>query len=140
MMKKSLIILLLLCSCSIQTKEDFETQARGQIERLSRELQTIHDLETLKDHEKSLKKKFNQLTDLMVNYHQFLEKHPEAASPPSDPLVIQAAFLKEALSDVLKIEGAEHALIDIEKDSFIRLTLMEEGKQKGVDPFKKRPL
>lgn len=109
------------------TKEDYESQAKAQLDRLTLELHSIHDLQTMQIKKKVLKKLFLSVTDLMIEYHLFLEKQPEMKKEPSDGLVLCANNLKGELERLFQIEGAIDLIVEIEKDSYLKLTLVEES-------------
>ncbi len=110
----------------MKSKEDFESQGKAHLDRLNLELKSIHDLEGLKAHQKHLKKRFNQLTKLMLDYHIFLEAHPEQRKTPEDDLVLSAAQFKEELERLLEIEGAEDVIIEAQKEAALKLSLVDE--------------
>lgn len=124
-------LILSLTSCSLVSKEDYEAQAKAQIDRLSQEFEKIQDLQTLQLKKNILKKRFLKITNLMMDYHLFLEKQPELKTGPSDELVLSANHFKSEFQRLFEIEGAIDLIIEIEKDSFLKLTLMEESLNKG---------
>lgn len=109
------------------SKEDYESQAKAQLDRLTCELRSIQDLQTLQVKKKVLKKHFLAVTDLMIEYHLFLEKQPEMRKEPSDGLVLSANNLKGEFERLFQVEGAIDLIVDIEKDSYLKLTLIEES-------------
>lgn len=121
----SLLMPLFFLSCSMKSKEDFEAQGKAHLDRLNLELKSIHDLQELKAHQKHLKKRFNQLTQVMVQYYSFLEAHPELSKSPEDDMVLSAAQLKEELSRLLEIEGAEDVIIEAQKEASLKLSFLQ---------------
>lgn len=114
-------------SCSLTTKEEFELQGQAYLGQLASELKKINDLTELKLKKKKLTKSFNKITQLMISYHLFLEKHPQVSPNPCDSLVLSAANVKSELLRLFEIEGACEVIIGAEKEAYLKLTLMEES-------------
>lgn len=98
-------------------------QGKAHLEKLTKELKKIDDLEQLQEKQISLKKRFLKLAKFLSSYQSYLDKHPEDQKEPVDDLVLTANLLKEELSRILAIDGAEDILIEIEKDASLSLAL-----------------
>lgn len=126
-------LVLFLVACSLKSTRDFEAQGRAQLERLTQELREVHDLNELKLHQKSLKKRFTQLAKLMIQFNEFLEKNPQMKKSPDDQLVLSAFDLKQEMERLLSIEGAKEVVTNIQKEAFLQLSLVEAPPIKVFD-------
>lgn len=127
---KYIIILFLASSCAISSTKDYQVQGRSAVKKLTFQLQKIQDPKSLIDSKSGLKKRYNELTKVLIKFQAFVEKHPEIEVEPSADLMLASVDLKEELLRVYQIEGAIDIIIECQKDALLTLSLFEQSQIK----------
>lgn len=132
-----LIFLLLFSSCSPTTSSDYQTQACVVMKNFVKDLKKINDPKQLKKKQQILKKHFNRLTSLMIDYRTFLDKQPEIVQEESLKMQKRAYELKCELYRIYQLDGGLDLIEEIQKDSYLKLSLFEHSlTNKRIDLFK----
>ncbi len=123
----SVVILTLFTSCAPTTSKDYQTQACVLMKAFVKDLKKIHDPRQLKKKQKVLKKHFNCLTILMMDYRSFFEKHPELDKEQSLKLQQIAYTLKCELYRLYQLDGGLSLIEEAQKDAYVKLGLFEHS-------------
>lgn len=129
--------LLVFCSCSPGSLEDYQYEGEAFARSLVKELKKIQTNEDLKGAEPLLKKKFNALVDLMIEAKEFQRKHPQEEEvdvmhynhPHSEALL-------EELKRVYLIEGGREMVEKTQREALIRLDGYLHSLQKEKQKIK----
>lgn len=132
-----LALFLCLFSCSPTSNKDYQTLAGGELNRFSNFLKKIHDPKQLKNKQKSISKRFVKLTGIMIDYHSYLEKHPEVDHPLDEKTQLAAQKFKEELYRIYELDGGRELIEEAQKDAYTKLSLFEQSiTQTRIDMFK----
>ncbi|MCH9632124.1 MAG: hypothetical protein S4CHLAM6_04510 [Chlamydiae bacterium] len=132
-----LIFLLIMSSCSPTTSNDYQTQACVIMKKFVKDLKKINDPKQLKKKQKLLKKHFNNLTNLMIDYRIFLDKQPEIDQEESVKMQQRAYELKCELYRIYQLDGGLDLIEEVQKDAYLKLSLFEHSlTNKRIDLFK----
>ena len=79
-----LIFMVLLCGCNPSSLEDFQHEGEALCRSIVADVQDINNREDLAKASPKLKKRFNNLVDLMIEARTYSQAHPEeCALPPT---------------------------------------------------------
>ena len=129
--------LLLLHACSPTSARDYQTQIAGQVHRFSKDLKKIKDPHGLQSQKKRLKKHFDQLTQMVITYNQYLDLHPEIDTKITRKLEREALALKGELCRIYELDGGQQLIEEVQTDAYYRMGLFEHSKTDSrIDLFK----
>jgi hypothetical protein len=123
--------LLLLCSCSPNSSEEFQREGETHCSMLAADLQKIENREQLLLAEPVLKKHFERLIDLMIEAKQFQQKRFEDI-PTEIPCEENAAeaSLENELRRIYAIEGGREIVERAQQEALVRLDAFERALEK----------
>ena len=134
-MKRMFLALLLLCSCSPDSSEEFQREGQARCHALVLELQKIESREQLLHSSPQLKRHFESLINLMIEAREFQQKKLDGFSSEIvlEENVIEAT-LEEELRRIYAIEGAREVIEQAQHEALVRLdayerTLAKKRKQ-----------
>ncbi|HSX12164.1 MAG TPA: hypothetical protein VLF61_01595 [Rhabdochlamydiaceae bacterium] len=126
---------LVLCACSPDSLDDYQKEGQLLCRHLAKELKNIHTREELLKSELSIKKKFDQLVELILEARQYQIKHPDEYATTSEE---QSPFSEELLFELKRlyahIEGGREIIERAQKEALIRL----DGFEKKLEKQKKK--
>lgn len=117
-----------LSSCSPNSLEEFRYEGESRCKELIETLQKIHNRDELVRAEPLLKKKFEDLVNLMIRAREFQENHPD--EEPSLPLSsenIRSAQLEEELRRIYALEGGREIIERAQQEALVRLDAAERA-------------
>lgn len=128
-------LLMVLCCCSPGSLDDYQKEGQLLCRHLAKELKNIHTREELLKAELSVKKKFDQLVELILEARQYQINHPDEYAASMDE---QNPFSEELLFELKRlyahIEGGREIIERAQKEALIRL----DGFEKKLDKKKKK--
>lgn len=120
----NLFCIFFLCGCSPSSTEDFRKEGEAQVKKLTYELRKINSREDLTKAVPLLKKKFNELIDLMIQARQFQEMHNDNDLPATDQLASE--MLCEELKRIYRLEGGREVIEKVQREPLIRFDAFEK--------------
>jgi hypothetical protein len=134
----ALILVLLLCSCSPNSSEEFKQEGVAYCRRLVIDLHKIENREQLLLAEPRLKKHFEALIDLMIEASEFEQKKIESISTETVFIGNGADFLLEdQLRRIYAIEGGREVIERAQQEALVRLDAYERTLAKKKVRLKK---
>lgn len=134
MLKKALVIFitLLAAACSPSSLDDFKKEGEAVSKSLVVILQKIETREDLTNASPKLKKKFEELVDLMIAARKYQILHPEEESfnileyelPSNEDLITE-------LKRIYSIEGGREIIEDTQREALLRLDAFEKAQVKN---------
>ena len=124
------ILFIWLSSCSPQSLEDYQQETRFLMRALIQELQTIEYPEHLSKSEPELRKKFNQLVDLMIQAREYQQERGLDAPARVDALLDDNESLKMELRRIYSIERGRECIERASQEALIRLDAYERQLKK----------
>lgn len=123
--------LLMLSGCSPNSLDDYQREGQVFCKNLSRELAMIHSREDLLKAESKLKKKFDDLVQLIMEARTYQVKHPDEFPNSQEE---QNPFSEELLFELKRIygsiEGGREIIERSQKEALFRLDGFEKKLQK----------
>jgi hypothetical protein len=125
-MKYVVLALLLLCSCSPNSSEEFQREGQARCRSLVLELQKIENREQLLRLEPVLKNHFESLISLMIEAREFQQKKLDDLSTEIayEENTVETA-LEEELRRIYAIEGAREVIEHAQHEALVRLDAYE---------------
>jgi hypothetical protein len=118
--------------------EDFRQEGEAHSRALTKDLKAIQAREDLPKIMPKLKKRFNDLIDLMITARTYQQKHPEEEIMESPFASEPASFLLlEELQRVYALEGGREAIENAQREALIRLDAFERNLAKKRGTFVK---
>ncbi len=127
-MKWVLGFLLLFCSCSPNSSEEFHREGRQRCRALIQDLGKIENREQLLRAEPQLKKHFESLVTLMIEAREFQQKHLDAIE--GDSAIEENEIdvrLEEELRRIYAIEGGREVVEKVQHEGLVRLDAYERA-------------
>jgi ABC-type enterochelin transport system substrate-binding protein len=125
-MWKIVVLVLLLYSCGPQTLEDYRREGRQSVRSLAKELSCIQTRQDLITAGPKIKKKFDELVDLMIASREFYERYPSEEMIPLGEEDREASDeLRQEIERIGRIQGAEALLAKYQEEALDRLHLFE---------------
>ena len=129
--------ILLFESCSPTSSQDYQTMIGGEIKRFVQDLRKVKNPQDLQHRKKKLKKHFDSLANMIVEYNQFLDQHPESESLLGQTLGESSQKLKEELCRIYELDGGQQIIEEVQTDAYYRMGLFEHSKtNKRIDLFR----
>jgi hypothetical protein len=128
MKKLNWALLLLFCSCSPNSSEEFQREGDARCRLLVIDLQKIEDRQQLLIAETALKKHFESLTDLMIEAREFQQKHLEEEIAWEESVAGEA--LEIELRRIYAIEGGREVIERAQQEALVRLDAYEHALMK----------
>lgn len=128
MLRCLILLTLFFTSCGPSSMEEYRREGRDQVREIVSLLEPIQSKRELKERAPLIKKKFNQLVDLMIEARSFYETHPNET------------FLDLGKEDFLgskKLRGEFYRLERFDGGKEILSRLLEESLHK-LDRFEKK--
>jgi hypothetical protein len=119
---------LLLSGCSPNSLEDYQYEGEALCRVLVRDLRKIRSREQLLKAEPQLKKRFDQVVDLMIEARQFQQRHSEENG--IDPTAYDHPYseqLLEELKRIYSLEGGRKSIERVQREALIRLDAFERS-------------
>lgn len=113
-MWRTALIFLLLASCGPKSPEQFLRQSEQKCSELVAILEKAESLRDLEKEEVEIKKKFNEIANLMVKSRKFHEMHPSAGPPKAVP---SSAALLDELKRIYAIKGGRELIERAQSDA-----------------------
>lgn len=111
--------------------------AAVELNHFSQFLKKIHDPKQLKNKEKSISKRFKRLAQMMIEYHLYLDKHPEIDHSLDQKTELAAQKFKFELYRIYELDGGRELIEEAQKDAYTKLSLFEQSlSQTRIDMFK----
>lgn len=127
-MRWTLGFLLLFCSCSPNSSEDFHREGRQRCRALIQDLRKIENREELLRAEAQLKKHFESLISLMIEAREFQQKHLDEIEGEGVTEGNEVdARLEEELRRVYAIEGGREVIERVQHEGLVRLDAYERA-------------
>ena len=125
-MKRMFLALLLLCSCSPDSSEEFQREGQARCHALVLELQKIESREQLLHSSPQLKRHFESLINLMIEAREFQQKKIDNFFPEInfEENLVEIA-LQEELRRIYSIEGAREVIEHTQQEALVRLDAYE---------------
>ncbi len=124
---KYLLFMVLLCGCNPNSLEDFQHEGEALCRSIVADLQDINNREDLVNASPKLKKRFNNLVDLMIEARTYSQEHPEeCALPPST----SSEQLLSELKRVYALDGGKEIVERAQREALIRLDAFERSLAK----------
>ncbi|HSX03631.1 MAG TPA: hypothetical protein VLG76_02765 [Rhabdochlamydiaceae bacterium] len=126
--------MLLIYGCSPDSLDNYQKEGQLFCRHLAKDLKKIHTREELVKSELLIKKKFDELVELIIDARQYQMKHPDEyvvageENPFSDELLFE---LKRIYGN---IEGGREIIERAQKEALIRL----DGFEKKLEKQKKK--
>ncbi|MBS0604628.1 MAG: hypothetical protein JSS60_06285 [Verrucomicrobia bacterium] len=137
-MRYALVLLLLLCSCSPNSSEEFQREGEARCRLLTLELMKVENRQQLLRAEPLLKKHFESLITLMIEAREFQQKHvDEALSEIAFVENTADIRLEEELRRIYAIEGGREVIERAQHEALVRLDAYERAlarKREQVNP------
>lgn len=112
------LLFLFLVACSPSTLSEWRVEGVSIVRDLVEELDSISTLKELEAKKISIKKKYNQLVNVMIEANKYEEEEGD---------LLPESFYSDALRDqylrLYEIEGAKKLLFEIQKDSLHKLDM-----------------
>ncbi len=127
----SILVCLLLGSCSPSSFEDFQTEGEALSRKITLDLQKVKTTEQLVDSAPVLKKRFYSLVDLMIQARKYQEAHPEEWA--DERLLAERSFnelMVIELERVHKLERGRDIIEKVQRDALHRLDAFERDLKK----------
>lgn len=118
------LFVIFVCGCSPSSSDDFQKEGEAQARKLTQELRNIHSREELAKAVPHIKKKFNELVDLIIEARQFQETHNDNDLSATDQLASED--LCEELKRIYRLEGGREAIEKVQREPLIRLDAFEK--------------
>lgn len=123
-------VFLLFSSCSSRTVEDYREEAAVITHAIVKELVDVQTKDALVAKIPRLKKKFNELAEVIIEAAEFEEKHPSLnASEVSNYVYLVNNRLKEELERLYAIDGARQIIEKSQSEALHRLAAFEHRKE-----------
>lgn len=126
-----ILLLLFLFGCSPNSSEDFQHEGASLCRALVSDLQHIENREQLLRAEPQLKKRFEDLIDLMIQAREFQQKHLDEGDSVYQEDQVDA-LLEDELRRVYTIEGARELIERTQQEALIRLDAYERTLSKKL--------
>jgi hypothetical protein len=137
MRKLMVASLLLFCSCSPNSSEEFQREGEARCRLLVADLQKIENRQQLLIAESALKKHFEGLTDLMIEAREFQQKQLEDISTEIAWQENSAgASLENELRRIYAIEGGRELIERTQQEALVRLDAYERALIKKRERLK----
>lgn len=120
-MKKIIVSLFLLLSCTPNSYEGFQKEGESLSYAMAKDLQKVQTLDDLSLCAPRLKKKLDKLTDLMIAAHRFSQNN--LSEQPILQETHASKKLQAELSRIYTIEGGREAFEQISADSLQKIQL-----------------
>jgi hypothetical protein len=118
--------LLILSGCGPSSLEDFQIEGNAICRQLVEDLKEVHSQQQLVKKIPQLRRRFNDLVDLMIQARRFQEKYPiEEISDCFDLSFIYSEQLKNCLERIYGLEGGREAIEKAQKEAVCRLDYFE---------------
>lgn len=124
------IFLLLLCSCSPNSSEEFRQEGEGRCRLLVATLQKIENREQLLLAEPALKKHFERLIDLMIDAREFQEGFGDVPNENAFGESARTTSLELELRRIYTIEGGREVIERAQQEPLVRLDAYERALAK----------
>jgi DNA mismatch repair ATPase MutS len=136
-MKSIAWFIVLLCSCSPNSSEEFQREGKALCRLLVSDLQKIENREQLLVAESTLKKHFEMLIDLMIEAREFQQKKVEDVSQEVAMEENHAqALLEGELRRIYMIEGGREVIERTQQEALVRLDAYERALTKKRQQLK----
>lgn len=120
---RRLLFLVLLCSCSPNSLQDFQEESKEICRTIIGELKRIESREDLLKTEHRLKNLFDQLVDVILSAQEYQNRHPEESLPLANPY--NESLLTE-MRRIYRMEGAREIFERAQRESLIRLSKLQD--------------
>ena len=122
--------LLVFCSCSPTSLDDYQREGQLLCRHLAKELKNIYTREELLKSELMIKKKFDELVELIIEAREYQVKHPDEYVLAGEENPFSEELLFELKRLYTQIEGGREIIERAQKESLIRLDGFEKKLQK----------
>ncbi len=122
----ALLIVLVFVSCGPRSLEDYRREGRQSVRSLTKELSRIQSRQDLITEGPKIKKKFNEMVDLIIAARQFYESRLSEEMVPLNEEDREASDkLREEIDRIERIQGAEALLTKYREEALDRLHRFE---------------
>ncbi len=128
--------LLFLCSCSPSSLDDYQKEGQLFCRHLAKELANIHTREDLLKNELVIKKKFDELVELIIEARQYQIKHPEDYLAVAEENPFSEELLFELKRIYSQIESGREIMERAQKEALIRLDGFEKKLTKQKEKLR----
>jgi Tfp pilus assembly protein PilP len=119
-----LCLLLLFSSCSPNSAQEFQKEGEAHCRYLVLELQKIEDREQLIASESKLKKRFEELIDLIIEAREYQQKQIDSDEAAFEENSFEEPLEKE-LRRIYTIEGGREVIERAQHEALVRLDAYE---------------
>ncbi len=125
------LIILLCAACGPQSLEDYRREGRQSVRSQAKELSRIQSRQDLITEGPKIKKKFNEMVDLIIAAREFYESRPSEEMVPLTEEDREASDqLQVEIERIGRIQGAESLLAKYREEALDRLHRFELQLQK----------
>lgn len=127
-------LLLLAFSCAPNSLQDFQHEGEAWCRSLAEDLRKVRTRDELIQAVPKIKKKFDQLVDLMIAAKEYQQNHldeEELQSPEPIKFPFSETLLWE-LKRIYAMEGGRETMEKAEKEALIRLDAYEKNRIKHI--------
>lgn len=112
--------------CKPGSLDEFRRAGRQSARSLSKELSAVQSRQDLITAGPRIKKKFDEMVDLIIAAREFYERHPEKGMIPLDEDDREASdSLKKEIERVMRLQGGETLLAEYREEALDRLHRFE---------------
>jgi hypothetical protein len=131
-MKRVVLFLVLLWGCSPQSLEDYYHEGQTVAKKITDDLRHIHSREDLEMAIPALKKRFDELVNLMIDAREYQEKHPEEFFEEEAFAFSIDDELLEELKRIYEIEKGKELIEKAEREALLRLDAYKRNLLKNL--------
>ncbi len=124
------VLFIWLSSCSPHSLEDYQQEARLIIRALTKELQVIEYPEQLLKSEPEIRKKFNQLVDVMIQAREYQQERGLESPDQGGISPDWNESLKKELRRIYQLERGRECIERASQEALIRLDAYERQLKK----------
>ena len=124
------LALIMFFGCQPSSLEDFQLEGASHMRFLLEDLREIRHREDLARVEPLLRKRFEEMTDLMIRALEFQQKHPDMERAYLVENQALSELLQEEMQRVYALEGGKECIEKAQREAMLRLDAKEKIKER----------